>query len=333
MPRVLICQGVVYRRPGNYFDLLQEAGLEIVYPEPGGGVLSEEELLANLDGIDATLSSMERYTAEVFDRFPKLRLISRCGVGYDNVDLAEANRRGIAIGITPDCNHEAVAEHTLALLLGAAKRMIANHHLVSSGGFRRQPTLPLRGKTLGLVGFGRIAREVARRATAFGMQVIAARSSPQGIGQIVDGCPIVSLEELWRRSDYLSLHAPLTAESEGLVDRSVLAQMKPGVVLVNTARGALVDELALAEALTDGRVAAAAIDVYAEEPPAGSPLLAAPNVLFSPHVAGADQQSFDLMVTTAARTIVDLFAGRWPDARLANGEAVRRAWAAVERGE
>lgn len=326
MPRVLICQGVVYRQPGEYARILEESGFEVVFPEPGGGVLSEDELIANLHGIDATLSSMERYTERVFAHANRLKVISRCGVGFDNVDIEEANRRNVLIGITPDCNHEAVAEQTMALLLAAAKRVVANHRLVAEGEFRRRPTMPLRGATLGLVGCGRIGREVARRARAFGMRVITCRLSLPAGSQDEYGNAVVSTDELWQQSDYISLHAPLNEATRGLISRETLAHMKDGVVLINTSRGGLVDEAALADALSAGKVAAAAIDVYTHEPPADSPLLTAPGVTFSPHVGGADTQSFDLMVNTAAQTIADLYQGHWPDGRLANAGCVAQPW-------
>ena len=185
----------------------------------------------------------------------------------------------------------------------------------------------LRGKTLGLVGLGRTGRAVARRAAAFDMQVLAydpfVTTTSAGDAQAVE---LVSFEDLLARSDIISLHAAATEGTSRIIRRETLAQMKPGVVLVNTARGTLIDEAALTEALLSGKVAAAGLDVFEREPPAGSPLLAAPNVVLSPHLAGIDEQALEDMATMAAQTIADLYQQRWPVERLVNAGQLPQPW-------
>lgn len=326
MPKVLVCQGFMYRRHDRYVDILSAAGLEIVYPEPGRRVLGEDELIANLAGIEATIASLELYTPRVLTAAPQLRVIARCGVGFDSVDLAAASRQATLVGYSPGVNSESVAEHTLALMLAVAKDLVENHQTVVGGGFARGPTRPLRGKTLGLVGLGRIGCAVAKRARVFGMRVLAYDPNVNTAAAAESCDALVELPELLAESDYLSLHAPATAETRQLMCRETFAQMKQSAVVINTARGGLVDEEALAAALTSGEIAAAALDVFEREPPRDSPLLSAPNVLFSPHIAGADTQAAADMAAMAAQTIVDVYQGRWPKECLANAEQVTRPW-------
>jgi D-3-phosphoglycerate dehydrogenase / 2-oxoglutarate reductase len=172
-PAVLVCQPLLFEKSGAYGQILESAGFEIRFPRKGGSVLSAAALQTELDGVTATIASTEPYTPAILARAESLRVISRTGVGYDSVDVAAATARSIAVACTPGVNHEAVAEHVFALLLGLAKKIVPFHIEVSQGGFRRQPTRSLRGKSLGLVGLGRIGRAVARRAAAFGMQVLA----------------------------------------------------------------------------------------------------------------------------------------------------------------
>lgn len=278
-------------------------------------MLTEAELIANLPGVCATIASGEPYTHAVFAAAPELRVISRTGVGYDAIDLNEAVRRNVAVGVTPGVNHDAVAEHTFALLLAIVKNVIGNHTQIAAGGFARTATASLRNKTLGLVGFGRIGRAVGVRGHCFGMRVLAADPNPPSeTGN--SGVNFVSLAELLAESDIISLHAPLIPETRNLIREENIARMKKGAIVLNTARGGLVDEQALADALVSGKLAGAGIDVFQQEPPLESPLLTAPNVILSPHLAGVDQQAIEDMAEMAAQTIVDVLQGNYADDRL-----------------
>jgi D-3-phosphoglycerate dehydrogenase len=325
-PAVLVCQPLLFNRPGAYREILEAAGLEVRFPRVGGCVLTEAQLEAELDGVLATIASTEPYTPSILKKAASLRVISRTGVGYDSIDVGAATDHGIAVACTPGTNHEAVAEHTFALLLAVAKRIVSGHIEVSQGGFRRQPTWSLRGKTLGLVGLGRIGRTVARRAAAFDMRVIAHDPFLTAPPQDSRDVELTTLEDLLARSDVISLHAAVTESTNRLIRQETLAKMKQGVVLLNTARGLLIDEADLLEALQSGKVAAAGLDVFEREPPAGSPLLMLPNVVLSPHLAGIDEQAFVDSATMAAETIVELFQGRWPVERIVNTAQLPQPW-------
>jgi D-3-phosphoglycerate dehydrogenase len=251
-----------------------------------------------------------------------LKVIGKHGVGVDNIDIAAATKAGIAVFNTPGANAVAVAEGAVALMLAVVKRIRAGHDLVASGRFaERGPWRAgdLSGKTLGLVGGGRIAGEVARIAgRGFGMRirvydpyVSAAQAEAMGARKIE------SLEAMLGEADIVSIHVPLTAETKGLIGRARIARMKPDAVLVNTARGGIVDEAALAEALATGRLSGAGIDVFENEPPANdNPLFKLPNVVLSPHVAGITEDSARKMAVGAAQGVVDVLQGRKPEALL-----------------
>lgn len=326
MAVVLVTPPVLYRASGKYLDALTKAGLEVRYPTPGGRQLVSDELIANLDGVDFCLAGSEPHTRKSISRFPRLRVISRCGVGYDTVDMDAAAERQVAVGYTPGANHDSVAEQTFALLLAVAKKVLENHESVRSLKFQRRPMQPLRGRVLGLIGLGRIGLAVARLAHAFSMRVVAVEPKPD-LSKIPPGLvQLLDLDAALAQSDFISLHAPLTAETKNLINRQTLTKAKTGVVVVNTARGGLVDESALAEALRSGKVSAAGLDVFADEPPVDSVLLDAPNVVFSPHVAGIDEDAIEAMALMAAQTIVDIYEGRWPIERLVNASALASGW-------
>lgn len=326
MPTVLVTPPILRDPDDECFQVLRSAGMECRIPQPSDRQLVLSEVLANLDGIDAVLAGPEPYTAEVLDRFPQLRVISRAGVGYDAVDLEAASRVGIPVAITPGTNHDAVAEHAFALLLGMVRRVVPNHQMVVSGDFKRKMMQPLRGLTLGILGLGRIGRAVAERARAFKMNVVA--FDPYADAAVAEelGIRLLPLDDVFACSDYLTLHSPLTPETQHLIREETIAKMKDGVMLVNTARGGLIDENALAAALRSGKIASVALDVFEQEPPVGSPMLTAPNTLLSPHVASMDTDAVNQMAVMAAQTIVDLYQGRWPTERLVNHDRLGPSW-------
>jgi len=326
MPTVLICPSVLRNKPGEYSRILEEAEFTVRYPVCEVDQLTEADLLVHLDGAVACLAGSEPYSKTVLDRFPGLRVISRAGVGYDAVDVESASIHRIAVAITPGTNHDGVAEQTMAMILGIAKMVVDNHAMVVSGKFPRRITAPLRGRTLGIVGMGRIGRAVAERALAFGMTVLVHELFPTRAAHDLTDVKFVTLEDLLSHSDIVSLHTPLTDETRRLIRDETIERMKHGVVIINTARGGLVDETALAAALHSGKVSAAALDVFADEPPVGSPLLTAPNTLLSPHIAGIDSESLNQMAIMAAQTIVDLHRGTWPEERIVNARELTRQW-------
>jgi D-3-phosphoglycerate dehydrogenase len=320
MPRVLIATAMLAGLEGPFLSVLRGAGFDVAYPgEPRQ--LTEKELLAELKGADAALAGSEPYTRRVIEACPALRVIARNGVGYDAVDVAAATQRGIAVTVTPGANHESVAEHTLALMLTLARSIVPQHDAMRAGRWQRDVGLPLRGRTLGLVGLGRIGREVALRAAAFRMRVVACDPAADAHFARQQRVKLVPLEELLSQSDFVSLHLPLTGECRHLIDGQALGRMKRTAFLINTARGGLVSERALVQALADRRIAGAGLDVFAEEPlPPDHPLLKLDNVVCTAHTAGVDWQAREDMALLAAKSIVAISRGQWPGAHVVNPE-------------
>jgi phosphoglycerate dehydrogenase-like enzyme len=323
MPKVLIAPATLANVGGAYLEALRCANLEVVF-SPFPAQMVESELLPTLAGVSASLAGSEPYTRRVIEANPQLRVIARAGVGYDAVDLAAATERGIAVCITPGTNQHAVAEHTFTLMLALVKNLIPQHHGTVAGRWPRQSNLPLRGRTLGIAGLGRIGKAVATRGAAFGMPLLAYEPYPDQDFVRRWNVTLVPFERLLAESDFLSLHLPLTAESKHLIRKETLARMKPTAFLVNTARGGLVCEADLYDALWAGRLAGAGLDVFEQEPPAASPLFGLNNVVVTPHAAGVDVQSRDDMALSAAQAIASLSRGEWPAEKVVNPEVRER---------
>ena len=320
MPTVLISPEPLRHQPGPFREVLEAAGFECIEVPPGP-TTTEAQLREFLPRVDAMLAGSELLTAELFDLAPRLRVIARTGVGYDAVDVAAASARRIAVTITPGANQESVAEQMFSLLLALSRNIVNNDRTVREGGWNRIMVQPLRGKTLGLVGLGRIGRAVATRAVAFGMHVIAYDPvfSPELDTQL--GISRRGFDELLAESDVVSLHLPLVPDTKGLINRATLAKMKPGAYLINTSRGGLVVEADLAESLASGHLGGAGLDVFNVEPPEpGNPLLSLPNAVFSPHLGGIDLKGMADMGEMAARCIVILYQGSWPEGCVVNQE-------------
>lgn len=287
-------------------------------PDPLG--YSRAELLERVAPADILLAMpSQRIDDELLSRAPRLRLVANHAVGIDNVDLDACRARGVVVTNTPGVLTEATADLAFGLILDACRRITEGDRLVRAGGFHGWgPTVHLgarvHGSVLGIVGFGRIGRAVAERARGFSMDVLYA--SPRPVAD-AGRASHVTLDELLARSDVVTLHAPLRPETRGLLSRERLAAMKRGAVLVNTARGALVDERALAEALGSGHLAAAGLDVYVGEPNVDPVLLAAPNLVLSPHIGSADPATREAMATLACDAVVAALEGRAPSHRVA----------------
>ena len=268
----------------------------------------EASILAVAAPASAIIVRVAPITAAVIDAAPNLRLIQKHGVGVDSIDVDHATRRGIPVCFTPEANSASVAEFTVASALALCKRLPERDRLVRAGGWRDSGDVPAReidGRTVGVIGGGRVGLRVLRAFT-LGLDMRGLVFDPFVPAQVVrdhGGQSVDSLEELLQRSDIVTLHTPLTPETRHLINAERLACMQPHAILVNTCRGPVVDEHALAAALTNGDIAAAAIDVFEQEPPVGSPLLSAPNCLFSPHVAGITLES---NVRTAAHCAAEI---------------------------
>jgi lactate dehydrogenase-like 2-hydroxyacid dehydrogenase len=280
------------------------------------GPIQREELLDALAGSTGPLSSaVVAIPNDLIDAAPNLRVISNFGVGFDNVDLAHAAKRGIKVTNTPGVLSDAVADLTLGLILQLARGLGEAQAAVRQGRWVRGGAgLPLgadlKGKTLAIIGMGRIGCEVAVRAQAFGMRVIYSDVrgeclAPAGVAAVA------SLDSALRQADFVTLHTNLTAESTQLIGATELAAMKPTAHLLNTARGPIVDQRALYEALRDGRIAGAALDVLEEEPPSpDDPLLSLPNVIITPHIGSATRETRAAMARLAVQNLLDCLEGR-----------------------
>ncbi len=281
--------------------LLRETGWEVV--TPAAPALSSE--LANADGL--VVRSATKATAALLEQAPRLRVIGRAGVGVDNVDVDAATRRGILVMNTPGGNAVSVAEHTIALMLGLARAVPQANASTQAGKWEKSAFsgTEMRGKTLGLIGLGRVGTEVARRARALEMKVLAYDPYvTPAVAREVE-VHLVPLDELLEQSDVVSLHTALTANTEKMLNAEALGKMKKGARLINCARGELIDEAALAEALRSGKLAGAALDTFAQEPPKNSPLLSLPNIIATPHIAGSTAEAQEEVGTAIAVQVKD----------------------------
>jgi D-3-phosphoglycerate dehydrogenase len=278
--------------------------------EPGWTVLTADQLdgklAEHLESADALIvRSAVQADSKLLAHAKKLRVIGRAGVGVDNIDLEAATHKGIAVMNTPGANAVAVAEQTLGMMLAMARHLCRADALMHAGKWEKKSLqgTELRGKTLGVVGLGRIGMEVARRARAFGMELVGHDPFVSIAVAKEQGIRLAGLEEVYAAADYITLHVGLTPQTAGMINTESIAKMKKGVRLVNCARGELVVEADLAEALKLGSVAAAAIDVFAEEPPKNSPLLALENVVLTPHVGGSTHEAQEAVGVQIARQV------------------------------
>jgi phosphoglycerate dehydrogenase-like enzyme len=285
--------------------------------------LDAEDVRAAAVGCAAIVTrGMGRIPAAVLEGTPALRCVARCGAGVDNIDVAAASRLGLPVVHAPEAGTRSVAEHALMLALAVARQVSRWDRAVKEGGWRTREGwqgVELAGKTLGVVGMGRIGRRAAEAGAALGMEVLGWNRTPR------EGpWELLPLDDLLSRSDVVSLHLALTDETRGLLDATRLGRMRPTAILVNTARGALIDETALAQALSQGRLAGAGLDVLCQEPPpADHPLLALPNVIVTPHVAGLTDVAYRRMCVETVTHVLRILRGEAPDpSHVANSAAL-----------
>lgn len=291
-------------------DYLLERGYEL---KMGRGI-SEEEIAADVEGCAAIIARLGNFSRRALEAGKELRIIARHGAGFDNIDLKAAQEKGVWVTNDPVSNGNAVAEHTVAMLMGIAGSLVEMDRAVRTGDFgirNRRLTLEVFGKTLGIIGFGRIGRMVAKKAReGLGMKILAY----DRFSQSEDTQMASSLEEVLGQADFISLHMPLTEQTRGMIGRKELETMKPEAIIINTARGELINEKELIEALQRGTIAGAALDVFEQEPPeAGNPLLSMGQVLLSPHNAALTENAMNQMALTAAKAVDDLLSGRKPE--------------------
>lgn len=310
--KVLVLVHQTASRPAPYFQPLRDAGFEVVHSGLDRAP-TEDELIALLPGVYATIAGGEPYTERVFTAAPHLRMVARFGVGWDQVDVAAATRHGVVVAMAFGGNHESVADGAFALLAAVALDLPRKHQLVLSGGWGCGFHSGLWRKTVGIIGLGRIGRAMARRCgKGFEMRVLAYDAAPDTAYAAAQGIELVDLETLLRTADFVSLHIPQTPENDGFMNAQRLGLMRSTAYLVNSARGALVDEDALLEALRQRRIAGAGLDVFRREPPTGSPLLALDNVVCLPHATGMDDNGEVGMASRCVASILALARGEHP---------------------
>ncbi len=300
---------------------LEDNGCEVVEadlpPGQADGNLSHDELVAVLSGAAGWIVGHARVTRELQAALPELRVISRRGVGYERVDTGAAGELGKVVCIAAGGNDASVADHTLALMLAAGHRLPETQNRMKAGDWSILRGSDLFEKTVGIIGLGRIGRSLARRLSGFDCTVLAVSTESARDFAAESGIELVGLDELLERSDYVTIHAPLTDETRFLIDEDALARMKNEAILVNTARGGLVDDRALLEALQAGTIAAAGLDVFVSESdpsyrPVTEELLALPNVVATPHAAASTREGLERTNMVAASCVVDVLNGGDP---------------------
>ena len=320
---------VTQKLAGDFVDRLAEKYEVVVWP---GREISRKDLLRKVRGVDAILSLLtERIDAEVMEKAGEnLKIISNCAVGFDNVEVSEATRRGIVVTNTPAALSESVAEHAIALMLTVMRRIVEGDKYVRSGKFKGwEPDLmvgmTVRRKVLGVVGMGRIGEWTARLGYGLGMKVIYySRSRSVDVEKECKGEYKEKLDELLKEADVISLNVPLNKETEGMIGKKELMMMKKTAVLINTARGAVVKENELIEMLKEGRIAGAGLDVFEDESRVNTGLFKLDNVVLTPHIASATNEARELMAEMAVNNILRTLAGEEPEG-LVNEEVWCRA--------
>ena len=263
--------------------------------------------------IDGLIAGVDDINASVIQAADRLKVISRYGSGVDRIDLAEATRKGVVVTNTPGANAVAVAEFTIGLMLALARDLCEANQAAHRGHWPRFTGINLRGKTVGLVGLGFVGREVAQRLQNFGCRLLATDPAIDPGAARAIGVQTVSLDELLSESDFVSLHLPASAATAGMINRGTLSRMKPGAFLVNTARGELVDEAALTEALAAGRLSGAALDVFSKEPPGKDhALLQFPHVILTPHISARADDAMNQMGWMAMQDCLAVLSGERP---------------------
>lgn len=321
--RVLVTTPFI--QPGDEGDSrLREAGFAIVY-NCWHGERTEDEMIDILQGVDGALVSIDPFTRRVFEGADRLKVVSRTGVGYDAVDVRAATDNGVAVCTAVGANNIAVAEFAFLLMMACSRKFKQNLDEVARGGWTRHQERGLEGSTLGIVGMGSIGKEVAKRARAFDMRVIAYDVRPDQEFALQHQVAYVTLEELLRESDFVTLHTFLNDSTHHLIDSESLAIMKPTAYLINSSRGGVVDTAALCGALIEKRIAGAALDVFEQEPlQDDSPLRTMDNVYLTAHVSGSSTKSRHTSMMISTENIIRVLRGDRPP-HIVNPEVLKQS--------
>ncbi|MCF2572762.1 phosphoglycerate dehydrogenase [Brevibacterium sp. UCMA 11754] len=302
-----------YLHPGDTVDaMLRERGLEPVY-SPAGGHRADEEKLALFAGAVGAIAASEPVTAQMLAAAPTLKVLARAGVGYDNVDIDAAGELGIRVCNTPGVNHHAVAEMTLALMLSCARRLSSVFEGLGKGVWPREAGTELRGKTLGVIGYGPSGRAIAVLGAALGMRVLVSTGHPDASSHVSPSVEFADFDSTIGSADYLTLHSR-AGKGDPIIGAETFTAMKDSAILINTARGSLVDEEALVTALEAGEIASAGLDVFQREPLVGdNPLRTMSNVVITSHLAGQTLEARERAGVAAAQAVIDVLDGKVPN--------------------
>ena len=323
MARILLITTSFQDTPGPHHDLLENSGFEILRER---GPLPEARMLELVGEIDGMICGDDAITASVIDKaLPRLKVISKYGIGLDKIDVEYTEKVGLPLTFCPGVNHTTVAEHTFGLMLGLFRSLVEEVNHTRAGEWKRLTGHEIMGKTIGIVGLGRIGREVAIRAKAFGMPVVGYDIYwPAEFAEEYSVARLNSIAEVFSSADILSLHTNLTQETHSMVNENSLATMKDGVVILNCARGELVDSHAMATALNSGKVGGYGTDVLeVEPPPPDHVLLSAKNCIVTPHIGSRTHESVQRQAGMATRNLLNFFAGKPAEA-----QANKAPWAA-----
>jgi D-3-phosphoglycerate dehydrogenase len=299
--------GKTSQRPIEYLEENQCA-----YESVQVNATSEQDGIKVVKGTDAIIVGLQRISHKVLEAADRLKVIGRCGVGLDNIDLESAGARGIPVVYTPGANAQTVADYAVGLMLALTRQITLVDRSIRKGSWKRVIAQDMWAKTLAICGLGQIGCKVAQRAKGFDMHVIAFDIVENRAAAEKLGVTFKSKDEVLREADFVSLHLPLTEETRGFISKQDLAKMKENAFLVNTARGGLVDENALYTALKEKQIAGAALDVFAKEPPEGSPLFELDNFIGSPHLGGISKEAIERIGMSVAQDVVAVLKGKKP---------------------
>lgn len=293
---------------GAALERLQSFAGTLIF-NPQSRPLTEDELIPLLDGCNGCIAGLDHFTRKVIESSDSLQVISRYGTGVDNIDITASREKKVTVCRTPGVNARAVAELTFGLLLCLARQIPLLDRQTREGKWARSVGIELRQKTFGILGLGAVGKEVSRLAAGFSMKVIACDPAVDSAYAKANGIVPVSFEELLRESDVLSLHLPLTIETRRIISAEAMGRMKKGAVIINTARGGLLDENAAYEILKSGELGGLGLDVYEKEPVQNSPLFELPNVVFTPHTAARTIESAAAMAELSVENLINVLSG------------------------
>lgn len=316
MTKILLTTTSFQDTPGEHHKLLADTGWEIIRAR---GPLNEADTLAAVGDVDGYICGDDMITRRVLEKArPKLKVLSKYGIGVDKIDVKSCTEFRIPLLFTPGVNHTTVAEHTFLLLLALEKNFLFHTDSTRAGGWKRKTGHELLDKTIGIIGLGRIGKEVAVRARAFGMKAIGFDVYWDDKFAAANGVQRASsIDEIYAAADYISLHTNLTPETRGMINAAAIAKMKPGAIILNCARGEIVDTSAMVEALKSGKLGGYGTDVLDEEPPkADHPLLKLPNVVVTPHIGSRTHESVQRQATTAVKNLILAMRGEKPIAQV-----------------